>query len=173
MPPIENRFTLNIGPLAALALGCRLTIPDGTGIEAIVLGASDDMDETDILAALRSHWENETTDIDKSHELYHDHAVLEFPQSRERFEGKANFLAWRRIYPASLEFKIMRIRGQGSLWVAENQIRYDGGPWNYGCSILEFRGDKVARETIYITQAWDAPDWRAPWRSDWKEETLG
>jgi len=57
--------------------------------------------------------------------------------------------------------------------VAENQIRYDGGPWNYGCSILEFRGDKVARETIYITQAWDAPDWRAPWRSDWKEETLG
>ena len=54
------------------------------------------MDETDILAALRSHWENETTDIDKSHELYHDDAVLEFPQSRERFIGKANFLAWRK-----------------------------------------------------------------------------
>ena len=40
------------------------------------------MDEATILAALRSHWEYETTDIDKSHELYHDDAVLEFPQSQ-------------------------------------------------------------------------------------------
>jgi hypothetical protein len=131
------------------------------------------VDDANILAALRSHWEYEATDIDKSHELYHDDAVLEFPQSRERFEGKARFLAWRRIYPASVEFKVRRIRGQGSLWIAENSIRYDGGPWQYACSVLEFRGDKVARETIYITQAWEAPDWRAPWRSEWKDESLG
>jgi hypothetical protein len=75
--------------------------------------------------------------------------VLEFPQSQERFVGKANFIAWRKIYPSSLEFKIRRIRGRGDLWVAENSIRYDGGPWNYACSILEFRSDKIARETIY------------------------
>lgn len=129
------------------------------------------MDEATILAGLRRHWEYEITDIDLSHEIYHDDAVLEFPQSRERFEGKANFLAWRRNYPAALEFKIRRIRGQGSLWVVENSIRYDGGPWNYGCSILEFRGDKVARETIYVTQAWEPPDWRAPWRAEWKDES--
>lgn len=131
------------------------------------------MDEETILAGLRRHWEYETRDIDLSHEIYHDDAVLEFPQSRERFEGKVNFLAWRRNYPASLEFKIRRIRGQGTLWVAENSIRYDGGPWNYGCSILEFRGDKVARETIYITQGWEPPDWRAPWRAEWQDESLG
>jgi len=97
---------------------------------------------------------------------------LEFPQSQERFVGNANFIDWRKIYPSSLEFKIRRIRGRGDLWVAENSIRYDGGPWNYGCSILEFRGDKVARETIYIDHGWEAPDWRAAWRAEWEDESF-
>jgi hypothetical protein len=131
------------------------------------------MDEMSLLAALRRHWEYEATDQDISHEIYHDDAVLEFPQSQERFEGKANFLTWRKQYPAALEFKIRRIRGRGDFWVAENSIRYDNGPWNYSCSILEFRGDKIIRETIYITEGWDAPSWRAPWRAAWQEEALG
>ena len=46
-----------------------------------------------------------------------------------------------------------------------NLSSYDGGPWNLTVSILEFRGDKVAHERIYITQPWDAPEWRAPWRA--------
>ena len=131
------------------------------------------MDETTLLAALRRHWEYEGSDYEMSHEIYHDDAVLEFPQSQERFEGKANFLAWRKSYPASIEFKIRRIRGQGNFWVAENSIRYDGGPWNYSINILEFRGDKIARETIYVTQGWEAPQWRASWRAEWKDESLG
>jgi hypothetical protein len=131
------------------------------------------MDEATLLAALRRHWEYEATDQDISQEIYHDDAVLEFPQSQERFEGKANFIVWRKTYPAVLEFKIRRIRGRGDFWVAENSIRYDGGPWNLTCSILEFRGDKVARETIYITQSWDAPEARAAWRAEWQAESLG
>ena len=131
------------------------------------------MDETVLLAALRRHWEYEATDMDISHEIYHDDAVLEFPQSQERFEGKANFIAWRKQYPAALAFKIRRIRGRGNLWIAETSIQYDGGPWNFGCSILEFSGDKIARETIYIGQGWEAPDWRAPWRAEWQAEALG
>jgi hypothetical protein len=131
------------------------------------------MNEATLLAALRRHWGYEATDKEISHEIYHDDAVLEFPQSQERFEGKANFIAWRKIYPAAVEFKIRRIRGRGDFWVAETAIRYDGGAWNYGCSILEFRDDKVARETIYVTQGWEAPDWRAPWRAAWQDEALG
>jgi hypothetical protein len=131
------------------------------------------MDEATLLAALRRHWEYEATDKDMSHEIYHDDAVLEFPQSQERFVGKENFISWRKIYPAALEFRIRRIRGHGNIWVAENSIRYDSGPWNYTCSILEFRGDKVAHETIYITQAWETPEWRARWRSEWVNESLG
>lgn len=34
-----------------------------------------------------------------------------------------------------------------------------------GVSVLEFRGDRVSRERIYVTERWDPPEWRAPWRS--------
>ena len=131
------------------------------------------MDEATLVAALRRHWEYSGQDEDIAHEIYHDDAVLEFPQSQERYEGKVNFITWRKQYPAKTEFNIRRIRGQGNFWVAENSIRYDGGPWNYTCSLLEFRGDKVARETIYITQGWDAPEWRASWRAAWVPESAG
>lgn len=104
--------------------------------------------------------------IEERHALYHDDAVLEFPQSQERFEGKENFLAWRKQYPAKVEAKVRRILGRGDLWVAEVSVRYDGGTWGYGCSIHEFRGDKVARETIYFGEGWEAPEWRAPWQDE-------
>jgi hypothetical protein len=131
------------------------------------------MDEATLQAAFQRYWEYSAIDQDIAHEMYHDDAVLEFPQSQERFEGKANFMAWRKIYPADVESKIRRIRGQGNFWVVEISIRYDGGPWNYGCSMLEFRGDKVARETIYFAEGWEAPEWRAAWRAAWQDESLG
>ncbi len=34
-----------------------------------------------------------------------------------------------------------------------------------GVQLLEFRGDKMARERIYVMDAWEAPEWRAPWRA--------
>ena len=123
------------------------------------------VDEAAVRAALERHWEYAGTDQDIAHELYHDDAVLEFPQSGERFEGVENFREWRRQYPAKLAFEVRQIRGHGYLWVAENSISYDDGPWNLTVSILEFRGDKVAKESIYITQPWDAPEWRAAWRA--------
>ena len=45
------------------------------------------------------------------------------------------------------------------------EARYDDGPTYYGLSILEFRDDKAAHETIYGREAWVAPEWRAPWRT--------
>lgn len=114
---------------------------------------------------LERHWEFSGRDENIAHEIYHEDAVLEFPQSGERFVGVANFREWRRNYPATLRFEIRRIVGSGSLWVAENSISYDGEPWNLTVSILEFRGEKVAHERIYITQPWPAPEWRAPWRA--------
>jgi hypothetical protein len=124
------------------------------------------MDEAKVRAELERHWEYAGTDQDTAHEIYHEDAILEFPQSGEQFVGVENFREWRRIYPASLDFKIRRIRGRGDFWVAENLISYDGGPWTFTVNILEFRGDKVAHETIYINQGWKAPEWRAPWRAE-------
>ena len=52
------------------------------------------MTETDEArrAAIVRQWEH-IDDAGMSHELYHDDAVLEVPQSGERFEGVANFRA--------------------------------------------------------------------------------
>ena len=104
-------------------------------------------------------------DPDVSHAMYHDDAVLEFPQSGERFDGVENLREWRSNYPASTKVEFREIRGADDVWVAELSISYDDGPWSFGVSILEFRGDKIARESIYVAEAWEAPEWRAQWRS--------
>ena len=118
------------------------------------------------MAALRRHWDYSGQDEDIAHEIYHDDAVLEFPQSGERFEGVENFREWRRRYPAQLKFHTRRITHRADLVVVENLIGYDGAPWMLTCNILEFRGDKVAHERIYIMDPWPAAEWRAPWRSE-------
>ena len=124
------------------------------------------MDEPGVRAAL-NHYLNRSAagDEDGAHTIYHPDAVLEFPQSGERFDGVDHFLPWRRQYPAKVEYELDRVRGQGDVWTAELRIRYDGGPWNYGVDILEFRGGVVTRETIYVTEPWPAPEWRARWRA--------
>src|SRR5262245_19103699 len=106
---------------------------------------------------------NEGVDRDTSHEIYHDDAVLEFPQSGERFVGKATIQEWREQYPSKTKFSIRRIAGSGEHWFVERLISYDGGPWMFGVGLYEFRGDKIARESVYVMDGFDAPDWRASW----------
>jgi hypothetical protein len=62
------------------------------------------LDEKDLMLALKRHWDYSGMGEDVSHEIYHDDAVLEFPQSGERFEGVENFREWRRQYPARIAF---------------------------------------------------------------------
>jgi hypothetical protein len=116
-------------------------------------------------AQVRRHWEHIGSDVDISHEMYHDDAVLEFPQSGERFEGVANFKEWRSRYPADVLYRIRRMTASENLVVVECSVSYNGGPWQFGVQLLNFRGDKVARERIYVMEGWDAPEWRASWRS--------
>jgi hypothetical protein len=114
---------------------------------------------------LTQHFEYARSDPARAHAMYHDDAVLEFPQSGERFVGIENFREWRSNYPASTSPEIREVRGSGDLWVAELSIGYDGGPPSFGVSILEFRDEKIARESIYVAEGWDAQDWRAAWRA--------
>ena len=120
-------------------------------------------DDAAIRAALVRHWQYSGIDENKAHEIYHDDAVLEFPQSGERFVGVDRFRTWRAKYPAHLDFRIRRITHEGNLWVVENLISYDGGPWNFTVSILRFRNERVAHERIYIMDGWEAAEWRAEW----------
>jgi len=124
------------------------------------------LSEPDLLAALHRHWEYSGRDEDISHEIYHQDAVLEFPQSGERFEGVENFREWRRRYPTTLQFHLRRITHRDDLVVTEYLISYDGAPWMYTVSLMQFREDKVAHERIYIMEPWPAPDWRKPWRAE-------
>jgi hypothetical protein len=105
-------------------------------------------------------------DEDKAHEIYHDDAILEFPQSGERFRGKANIQGWRQQYPAQLDFEPREIRGSGDVWIGEGRLLYDGGNSVHFVKILEFRGDLVQRETIYTAEPFPAPDWRKPWAEE-------
>jgi hypothetical protein len=129
-------------------------------------GAGDLLDDESLRAALERHWNYSGRDEDVAGEIYHDDAILEFPQSGERFEGLDNFREWRRIYPADLAFRIRRITRRDDLVATEYAISYDGGPWMFCVNVMEFRGAKVAREHIYIMEGWEAPEWRGAWRSE-------
>jgi SnoaL-like domain len=123
------------------------------------------MDAATVKAMLEQHFEYSGSDPDRAHAMYHEDAVLEFPQSGERFVGVENLREWRSDYPASTVVEYREIRGRDDLWIAEISIRYDDGPWNFGVSILELRGDRIARETIYFGEGWEPPEWRAQWRA--------
>ncbi len=53
-------------------------------------------DESTVLKTVRRSFEFVGADVERAAEIYHDDAVLEFPQSGERFEGVATFTEWRR-----------------------------------------------------------------------------
>ena len=66
-------------------------------------------------------------------------AVLEFPQSRERFEGLETFREWRAQYPGKVRLRPTRVVGDGDVWVGLAEISYEGGPWRPAVAVLEYR----------------------------------
>src|ERR1700739_3803049 len=103
-----------------------------------------------IRAALDQHWAaSDANEFETEHRIYHEDAVLEYPQSGERTRGRSNIQNQRARQPSKKRFSIRRIIGTGALWVTEFILTYDGKP-SYTVSIMEFKGDKVARETQYF-----------------------
>jgi hypothetical protein len=123
------------------------------------------MDADTIKAMLEQHFEYSGSDPAHAHAMYTEDAVLEFPQSGERFVGVENMREWRSNYPASTSVEFREVRGRDDLWVTELSVRYDDGPEAFGLAIHELRGDKIARETIYYAEGFEPPEWRAQWRA--------
>jgi hypothetical protein len=116
-----------------------------------------------IRAALDQHWAaSDASDFETEHLIYHEDAVLEYPQSGERTRSRRNIQGQRASQPSEKRFSIRRIVGGGDLWVTEFILTYDGKP-SYTVSIMEFRDDKVARETQYFADPFMAPTSRAQW----------
>jgi hypothetical protein len=67
-------------------------------------------------------------------------------------------------YPVRVDYEPRRLRGSGDLWIMEGRGFHDGDDANPGdvVWIVECRGDKVQRETIYFAGPFPAPDWRKP-----------
>jgi ketosteroid isomerase-like protein len=119
--------------------------------------------DQEIRAALDQHWAaSDANDFEREHLIYHEDAVLDYPQSGERTRGRRNIQGQRASQPSKKRFTVQRIIGSGDLWVTEFVLTYDGKP-SYTVSIMEFRGDKVAWETQYFADPFVAPPSRAQW----------
>jgi hypothetical protein len=111
-------------------------------------------------ARIEQHWKaSDRGETDAEHAIYAADAVLDYPQSGERFRGRSKIQAQRGGHPAERHFTILRIRGGGDLWVSECVITYDDVP-TYSVSIMEFADDVVTHETQYFADPFKAPAWR-------------
>jgi hypothetical protein len=124
----------------------------------------EEKEDQQIRAALDAHWHASATgDLDAEHAIYDDNSICDYPQSGERILGRANLRALRGHHPGKPSgFNIRRMLGQGDLWITEYTITYQGRP-AYTVSIMEFRNGKVAHETQYFTDPFEAPAWRTQW----------
>ena len=121
------------------------------------------MTDADCRAAIQRHWAaSQAGDEAAEHAIYADDAVLEYPQSGERFRGRRNIQGQRGHHPAHREFDVRRVRGSGDLWISELVISYDGKPYDT-VSIMVFRASNVVLETQYFAEPFEAAAWRAQW----------
>ena len=119
------------------------------------------MDDRSIRLALERHWAaSDASDFDAEHEIYHEDAVLDYPQSGERIRGRHNIQESRFVQPNKKRFAVRRIVGSGDLWVTEFTLSYDDRP-SYTVSIMEFRDGLVTHETQYFAQPFEPAPSRA------------
>ena len=110
---------------------------------------------------IEEHWQaSERGDADTEHQIYSEAAILDYPQSGERFRGRSRIQAQRTAHPADRHFAVTRISGHGSTWVSECIITYDGQP-TYSVSIMDFEDGSVAHESQYFADPFQPPAWRA------------
>ncbi len=113
------------------------------------------MDDQTMRIALQRHWDaSDANDFETEHDIYHDDAVLDYPQSGERIRGRRNIQESRTVQPNQKRFAVRRMIGSGDLWVTEFVLSYDGVP-SYTVSIMEFRDGRVSHETQYFADPFE------------------
>ena len=117
--------------------------------------------EKEIRAALSQHWAaSDSNDFATEHQIYSEDAILDYPQSGERIRGRANIQASRTLQANKKRFKVRRILGSDCLWITEYILYYDEKPF-FTVSIMEFKDRKVAHETQYFNEPFEASAWRS------------
>ena len=120
---------------------------------------------------------------DRLPEVFHPDAVLEFPQSGERFRGIANIRAQWENYPdldpgtsevsevigdeayaLTPTYTVIRVEGSGTKGTGIIRIRYPDGSYWWAVNLFELRDGRMSRSRTYFAPDFEAPDWRAPFR---------
>ena len=105
--------------------------------------------------------------VDAADELYTSDIVEEWPQSGERITGLENLKAVNDNYPAMTgtqpRLSFRRLSGSGDVWVMEGTIDYGNGVPVSIVSIAELRDGKIAKQTDYFADPFEAPAWRSRW----------
>ncbi len=115
----------------------------------------------EIRARIEAHWAaSERGEIEAEHAIYATAAILDYPQSGERFRGRSKIEAQRGGHPAERHFSVRRILGGGDLWVSECVITYDGAT-TQSVSVMEFSEGLVVHETQYFADPFPAAPARA------------
>jgi hypothetical protein len=96
-------------------------------------------------------------------QIFHDDAVIDWPQFGERIIGAVDR---RKVYeslPTMPDVHIRRIFGGAGVWIVEALMVY-GGDEHHVVSIFEFRDGQIERETSY----WAEPKaGGAGWKKKW------
>jgi ketosteroid isomerase-like protein len=101
--------------------------------------------------------------IEVMDELFHEDAVMEFVQSRERIVGGDNR---RKVYqnlPILPKITPTRILAAGNIVVAEVKTDYGPDAVYDSVFIFEFRDGKISTEHAYWAGPIEAADWRTQW----------
>jgi len=105
---------------------------------------------------------SERRDADVVAMLVDDDMVMEWPQSGERFVGRANVLAAMGAVEVKPEFAGQpRLVGSGSLWVLMVPLRYGEDILQY-VAVVEIQDGKIRRATGYWGAPFPAQESRAP-----------
>jgi ketosteroid isomerase-like protein len=125
------------------------------------------MDDDQMVARIRELFEfGDMQEYGKAMaEMSSDDIVQEWPQSGERIRGKANIAKMNEGYSANTgtapKATLRRVLKPGDAWIIESTIDYGDGTPVSAVSIIELGADgKIARETDYFANPFEAPEWR-------------
>jgi ketosteroid isomerase-like protein len=101
--------------------------------------------------------------IEVMDELFHEDAVMDWPQSGEQVIGGDARRAVYGAFPALPTVSPRRIHAAGDLVVLEARLEYGAEAIYHTVFVLEFRDGRIARETAYWAEPFEAPAWRSQW----------
>jgi ketosteroid isomerase-like protein len=118
----------------------------------------------DTEAVVRRFWKlMDAADFVGAGDLLADDFVCDWPQSRERIRGRANYDAVNAHYPGRWRIAVRRIVAAGEEAASEVVMANEEGTTHVAVSFFVVRDGRITRQIDYWPEPYAAPAWRAPW----------